>query len=78
MRIQSEQRKLEHSATKLEAAILELEAEQKLVSEQLSNPEIYENSAAVKELNIKARHIAKYLGEKNYEWELIVEKLNDL
>ena len=43
-RIQSE-RKLEHSATKLEAAILELEAEQKLVSDQLSNSEIYENSA---------------------------------
>ncbi|MEC9227652.1 MAG: ATP-binding cassette domain-containing protein, partial [Verrucomicrobiota bacterium] len=77
-RIQSERRKLEHSATKLEAAILELEAEQKLVSDQLCNPEIYENSAAVKELNIKARHVAKYLGEKNYEWELIVEKLNDL
>ena len=32
---QSERRKLEHSATKLEAAILELEAEQKLVSDQL-------------------------------------------
>ena len=75
---QSERRKLEHSATKLEAAILELEEEQKLVSGKLSDPEFYGNGAAAKELNIKAGHIAKYLGEKNYEWELIAEKLSDL
>ena len=74
----SKQHKLERSASKLESAILDLEAEQKLISDQLSDPEYYQDNITAKELNVRAGHIAKYLSEKNYEWERTVEKLNDL
>lgn len=75
---QAERRRLERAVSSLEADILKLEAEQKAVADQLSDPASYGDSAAAKDLNLKAARIAKYLEEKNYEWETTAEKMNSL
>ncbi len=60
----------------LEAAIIQLEREQKELSTQLEAPETYAEPNLAKELNLKLARIAKYLAEKNYEWELAAEALS--
>lgn len=85
-RIAAEERKaasaarkeIERRVQKLEAAIMELEEQQKEVSEQLEEPSSYADQEAAKELNVKAARIAKYLEEKNYEWELAAGELSKL
>lgn len=69
-------RKIEKRVGELEKAILELEAQQAELSKQLEDPSSYADPEAAKELNIKASRIAKYLEEKNYEWELAAEALS--
>jgi ATP-binding cassette subfamily F protein 3 len=68
----------EARVAKAEADIMRLEAEQAELSKQLEAPTAYADAAAAKELNIKAARIAKYLEEKNYEWELASEELNQI
>ena len=68
----------EARVAKAEADIVRLEAEQAEVSKKLADPTAYADPEAAKELNIKAARIAKYLEEKNYEWELAAEELNKL
>ena len=63
---------------KLEADIVALEEEQSEISKQLEDPAAYADAEAAKELNIKAARVAKYLEEKNYEWELAAEELSAL
>jgi len=60
----------------LEAEITALETEQKEISTQLEAPETYEAPNLAKELNIRSGRIAKYLEEKNYEWEIAAEALH--
>jgi ATP-binding cassette subfamily F protein 3 len=68
----------ESRVAKAEADILKLETEQAELSKQLEDPSTYTDSEAAKDLNIKAARIAKYLEEKNYEWELAAEELSKL
>ncbi|MEE4247813.1 MAG: ATP-binding cassette domain-containing protein, partial [Kangiellaceae bacterium] len=85
-RIAAEERKtagkarkaIEKRVARLEAEILQLEAEQTELSQKLEDPAAYADPEAAKELNIKAARIAKYLEEKNYEWELAAEELGEL
>ena len=48
------------------------------LSIQLEDPSAYTDSEAAKDLNIKAARIAKYLEEKNYEWDMATEELSKL
>ena len=66
-----------HNA-KAEEDILKLETEQAELSKQLEDPSAYADSEVAKDLNIKAARIAKYLEEKNYEWDLAAEELSKL
>jgi ATP-binding cassette subfamily F protein 3 len=85
-RIEAEKRKLESKGRKgvekrvarIEADILKLETEQTAVTEQLSDPSSYSDKEKAKELNIQSARISKRLQEKNYEWELAAEELNEL
>ncbi|MDA9317356.1 ABC-F family ATP-binding cassette domain-containing protein [bacterium] len=71
-------KKLKGQVTQLEAEILRLEEAQKDISKQLEDPSTYTDPEAAKELNVKAARTAKYLEEKNYEWELAAEELSTL
>lgn len=62
----------------LEAAIIQLEADQQAISTQLEAPETYAEPNLAKELTIKAARIAKYLEEKNYEWEIAAGELSEI
>lgn len=62
----------------LEAAIIELETEQAELSAQLEAPETYGDPEKAKNLNVRAGRIAKYLEEKNYEWEIAAEELSQI
>jgi ATP-binding cassette subfamily F protein 3 len=68
-------RKLEKRVAKLEADIEQLESDQAELSKTLENPSSYSDPALAKELNTKAARIARYLTEKNYEWETAAEEL---
>jgi len=68
----------ESRVAKAEAEILKLETEQAELSKQLEDPSSYTDSESAKDLNIKAARIAKYLEEKNYEWNLAAEELSKL
>ncbi len=71
-------RQAEKRVAQLETDIVQLEEEQAELSKQLEDPGSYTDPEAAKELNIKAARIAKYLEEKNYEWELAAEALSQL
>ncbi|MFP4070001.1 MAG: ABC-F family ATP-binding cassette domain-containing protein [Opitutales bacterium] len=75
---QNARRGTEQRVANLEAAILDLETQQKELSKQLEDPKAYADAQAAKELNQKAARIAKRLEEKNYEWELAAEELSAL
>jgi ATP-binding cassette subfamily F protein 3 len=85
-RIAAEERKvagkarkqIESRVAKAEADIMKLEEEQAALSKQLEDPAAYADAEAAKDLNIKAARVAKYLEEKNYEWELATEELSKL
>ncbi|MFU8847108.1 MAG: ABC-F family ATP-binding cassette domain-containing protein [Opitutales bacterium] len=85
-RLAAEKRKADSSTRKaverrvqqLEKDIMALEEQQNEVSKELENPSSYTDPEAAKELNIKAARIAKYLEEKNYEWELAASELSEL
>ena len=68
----------ESRVAKAEADILKLETEQAELSKLLEDPSAYADTEATKDLIIKAGRIAKYLEEKNYEWDLAVEELSKL
>jgi ATP-binding cassette subfamily F protein 3 len=68
----------EKRVAKLEAEIVKLEEEQASLSKKLEDPSAYTDAEAAKELTIKAGRIAKYLEEKNYEWELAANELSEL
>ncbi len=71
-------RKLEDRVAQLESEILELEEQQNIISKQLEDPAAYQDPGAAKELNIKASRLAKYLEEKNYEWEVAAGELSTM
>ncbi|TVP77910.1 MAG: ABC transporter ATP-binding protein [Puniceicoccaceae bacterium] len=71
-------RKLQGRVAQLEADIARLESEQAELSKTLEDPAAYAEPGTAKELNIKAARIAKYLEEKNYEWELAAVELSQL
>ncbi|NBB78424.1 MAG: ATP-binding cassette domain-containing protein [Verrucomicrobia bacterium] len=73
-----ERRALEKRVARLEADIEQLETDQADISKALEDPSSYSDPASAKELNTKAARIAKYLTEKNYEWESAAEELNRL
>jgi len=68
-------RKLEKELSKIESEIMRLETEQADISKKLENPSAYADPEAAKAINIEAGRIAKYLEEKNYEWEIAADKL---
>ena len=68
---------IERRVNKLEAEILELETQQTELSKQLEDPNSYANPETAKDLNLKASRVAKYLEEKNYEWEIAAEELSN-
>jgi ATP-binding cassette subfamily F protein 3 len=74
----SARKEIERRVNKLESQILELEEQQAEVSKQLEDPASYADADAAKELNLRAARIAKYLEEKNYEWEIAAEELSTL
>ena len=69
-------KEIERRVNKLEKEILELEEQQTELSKQLEDPSSYTDPEAAKELNTKASRVAKYLEEKNYEWEIAAEELS--
>ncbi len=71
---QSAQRQdLKQRVEQLEAEIVALETEQEMLAKKLEDPESYTNPEEARELNLKAARVAKYLDEKNYEWERAAE-----
>ncbi|HKK19652.1 MAG TPA: ABC-F family ATP-binding cassette domain-containing protein [Opitutales bacterium] len=85
-RIAAEERKAASAARRgvekrvhqLEAEIMDLEEQQSDISKQLEDPSSYSDPGAAKELNVKAARVAKYLEEKNYEWEIAAGELSEL
>jgi ATP-binding cassette subfamily F protein 3 len=73
-----ERKALERRVAELEAAIVQLESEQDDLSKALEDPDSYADPESAKELNTRAARIAKYLAEKNYEWETAAEELGRL
>lgn len=71
-------KQLERRVAQLEKEIGELEGQQTEISKQLEDPASYTDPGAAKEINIKAARIAKYLEEKNYEWEAAAGELSVL
>ena len=69
-------RKLEQTAAALEAEILDLEAEQAEISQQLENPKTYEDPGVAVKINRRAAEIAELLAEKTTTWEKAVEALS--
>ena len=63
-------RKIEKEVQRLEAEIMDLEKQQGAILKQLEDPSTYSDPENGRELNIKASRIAKYLEQKNYEWEI--------
>jgi ATP-binding cassette subfamily F protein 3 len=68
----------ERRVNRLEKAIFELETQQAEISKQLEDPSSYSDPEAAKEINLKAARVAKYLEEKNYEWEAAAGELSAL
>ncbi len=68
-------KKIERRVSQLEEEIMALETEQSEISQQLEDPASYADPAAAKEVNLKAARVAKYLEEKNYEWEVAAAEL---
>ncbi len=66
---------VEKRISTLEAQILKLEEEQSQIAAKLADPVVYAVAERARELNDQAGRIAKYLAEKNYEWELAIEEL---
>lgn len=71
-------RQLEKQVAEIEAEILRLEEEQSELSADLEKPETYQDPETAKALNLRAARVAKYLEEKNYEWEIAAEELSAL
>lgn len=69
---------VERRVQQLEKDIMALEAQQNALSKDLEDPSSYSDPGAAKELNLKAARIAKYLEEKNYEWEMAAGELSKL
>ena len=69
-------RQLEKRVAEIEAEILKLEEEQSELSADLEKPETYQDPEKAKALNLRAARVAKYLEEKNYEWEIAAEELS--
>lgn len=69
-------RKQEQTAAALEAEILDLEAEQAEISQQLENPKTYEDPGVAVKINRRAAEIAELLAEKTTTWEKAVEALS--
>lgn len=69
-------RKQEQTAAALEAEILDLEAEQAEISQQLENPKTYEDAGVAVKINRRAAEIAELLAEKTTAWEKAVEALS--
>lgn len=69
-------RKQEQTAAALEAEILDLEAEQAEISQQLENPKTYEDAGVAVKINRRAAEIAELLAEKTTDWEKAVEALS--
>jgi ATP-binding cassette subfamily F protein 3 len=71
-------KQLERRVAQLEKDICELEGQQAAISKQLEDPTSYADPGAAKEINVQAARVAKYLEEKNYEWEAAAVELSAL
>lgn len=74
----STRKQVERRVSVLEQEILALESQQTELSKQMEDPSTYADPEAAKELHLKAARIAKYLDEKNYEWEIAAGELSEL
>lgn len=76
--VSANRKEIERRVRQLEQNIFKLEEQQKEISQQLEAPSSYTDPGAAKEINLKAARIAKYLEEKNYEWEVAASELSEL
>ena len=76
--VSGKRKEIERRVNQLEQEILKLEEQQTEISKQLEDPASYTDAGDAKELSLKASRIAKYLEEKNYEWELAAGELSEL
>lgn len=75
-KVEAEKRKgFQKRIESLEVEIMQLESQQAELAAKLADPSAYSSPEKAKELNEKAARVAKYLSEKNYEWELALEGL---
>ncbi len=74
----NELRKLQSDLEKIEVQIETLEAEKKRLSEEMSNPEIYQDETKSQEVNSGFAKAEKELSELNSNWESIVDRISDL
>ncbi len=72
---ESEKRKIQKEADKLEAMILEAEEKKSELENQLSLPEVYSNGETAKSVQAQISKIASELEELNAQWLCAVEKL---
>ncbi len=66
---------LESKVSKLENEIMKLEKEQESINQRLSDSDSYNNPETARELNAQASQTARRLQQRNYEWEIEIEKL---
>lgn len=71
----SEKRKIQKEADKLEAMILEAEEKKSELENQLSLPEVYSNGETAKSVQSQISKIASELEELNAQWLCAAEKL---
>lgn len=71
-------KRAEKRVAELETLIVALEEEQAELSKTLEDPAAYADPERAKELTVKAARVARHLKEKNYEWEVAAEELNEL
>ena len=72
---ESEKRKIQKEADKLEAMILEAEEKKSELENQLSLPEVYSNGETAKSVQSQILKIASELEELNAQWLCAAEKL---
>lgn len=72
---ESEKRKIQKEADKLEAMILESEEKKSELENQLSLPEVYSNGETAKSVQTQISKIASELEELNAQWLCAAEKL---
>ena len=72
---ESEKRKIQKEADKLEAMILESEEKKSELENQLSLPEVYSNGETAKSVQAQISKIASELEELNAQWLCAAEKL---